>query len=98
MNHVPFTELPADGNLSPELIEEICDPDNWSEEEFFTSIDGTICPHCKEHRRCGGLKEPAERGFPFYVCRNCRKIFRAEFVDTPMGKAWQTRKAERPKS
>lgn len=93
MKPVPTTIIPADGKLDRETLASILDLDNWGMEEIFTCTDGTICPHCNEHRRAGGLREPSVHGAPFYICRNCGKCFRAEFVDTPLGKAWQTRKA-----
>jgi hypothetical protein len=92
MKPVPFTEIPADGKLTKDVIEKVLDLDNWSVQEFFTGIDNIICPHCKFSH--GPRKVTEESGSRILQCGRCKGILEVSVVDTPLGKAWQTRKAE----
>ncbi len=88
MKKIPVTEIPAGEELSRETLESIFNFDDWSEEQFFTSIDTLICPHCKAAIFTG---PPDPSVDPIWHCGPCGKAFSVRTVKSPLGLAWQTR-------
>lgn len=94
MKPVPFTEIPADGKLTPDLVAEICDVSTFSEEKMFVSIDRITCPLCEQSVAAGRPPETMLGRSAIARCMKCRERFRFIVVKTPLGLARQARRIE----
>jgi DNA-directed RNA polymerase subunit RPC12/RpoP len=81
--------------ISKEQLAAFLNLDNWVEDKFITSVESIVCPTCGARIN----RRPDDETYfvtnesycGLWTCSHCQRQFDLAIVDSPLGKAWQTK-------